>query len=90
MYFDGQTYNAARDRDRLGAQMERVFDAMSDHQWHTLPHLSEVTGDPEASVSARLRDLRKQRFGAHSIERKYVERGLFTYRLAEPQRQGDA
>ena len=38
------------------------------------------TGDPEASVSARLRDLRKKRFGSHIITRRYVSDGLWQYR----------
>jgi hypothetical protein len=53
---------------------------MLDHQWHTLADLA-TTGDPEASVSARLRDLRKPKFGGFHIERRYVSAGLWAYRL---------
>ena len=62
-------------------RIDRVLAFMRDGQWHSLQVISEATGDPEASVSARLRDLRKPRFGAFLIERRYVERGLFEYRL---------
>jgi len=55
---------------------------MSDGQWRTLGELSALTGDPEASISARLRDLRKPRFGGLTVERKYIRRGLFAYRVA--------
>jgi len=36
---------------------------------------------PEASVSARLLDLRKPTIGGHVIVRLYVRRGLHEYRL---------
>jgi len=78
---DGKTYDHARDAKRLTRQHARVLDFMLDGQWHTLTDISARTGDPEASVSARLRDLRKARFGSHIIEREYVEQGLFRYRL---------
>ena len=79
--FDGATYEPDRDGNRLRAQFNRVKTALSDGQWWTLKELSSVTGAPEASISARLRDLRKQKFGGHVIERRYVCIGLFQYRL---------
>ena len=78
---DGETFNYARDARRLAGQHARVLAFMRDGWWHTLAEISERTGDPEASVSARLRDLRKPRFGSHVIEREYVQRGLWRYRL---------
>ena len=81
--FDGATYEPARDHDRLHAQLSRVFDVLKDRQWHTLGELAGRTGDPEASISARIRDLRKDKFGGHVIDRRYVERGLFEYRLLD-------
>ena len=80
--FSGDTFVSSRDESRLTAQLVQVAAAMSDGQWHTLAELSSRVGAPEASVSARLRDLRKPRFGAYIIERQYVERGLFKYRMA--------
>jgi uncharacterized protein YfaT (DUF1175 family) len=79
--FDGDTYEPERDADRLGAQMRRVAEVMRNGKWMTLAGIAEATNDPEASVSARLRDLRKKRNGAHVIEREYVMRGLFRYRM---------
>lgn len=78
---DGKTYDHARDGARLAKQHNRVLSAMKDGEEHTLAQIAKATGDPEASVSARLRDLRKPRFGSHDIQRRYVERGLFVYRL---------
>jgi hypothetical protein len=80
--FDGKTYDAARDGDRLNAQLGRVFHAMRDSDWWTLAQLSCATGDPEGSVSARIRDLRKPKFGGHLMERRYVSAGLWEYRLS--------
>ena len=78
---DGATFDYARDARRLAGQHARVLAFLRDSQWHTLSQIAEATGDPEASVSARLRDLRKPRFGSYVVERQYVERGLFRYRL---------
>lgn len=78
---DGKTYNHARDARRLAGQHCRVLAFMQDERWHTLSEIAVYTRDPEASVSARLRDLRKPRFGSYTIQREYVERGLFRYRL---------
>ena len=84
---DGSSYEHARDGLRLHRQHQRVLAYMSDGRWHTLHELHELTGDPEASISARLRDLRKPRFGSYGIVREYVERGLFRYRLVMGQQE---
>lgn len=84
VYFDGQTYDAAHDRDRLAEQLGKVRSVMLDGAWRTLAGLAEVVGAPEASVSARLRDLRKPRFGSYAVERRYrgdLRRGLHEYRI---------
>ncbi len=81
--FDGSSFESSRDGDRLQAQLAKVLDVMRGGQWRTLAAISEVAGAPEASVSARLRDLRKERYGSHTIERRYVVRGLWEYRLGD-------
>jgi hypothetical protein len=78
---DGATYDHQRDARRLACQHNRVLAFMRDSKWHALSEIAEATGDPEASISARIRDLRKPRFGSYVVERRYVERGLFEYRL---------
>jgi len=81
-HHDGQTYEPAKDKSRLNAQTRRVYSAMADGCWRTLAEISTETGDPEASVSARLRDLRKSRFGGYCVERRRRgDGGLFEYRL---------
>lgn len=84
--FDGATYDPAYDKDRLTKQIGRTYAAMVGGGWHTLAELERITGDPQASISARLRDLRKERFGSYIIERRnrgLREHGLFEYRLLE-------
>jgi DNA-binding CsgD family transcriptional regulator len=79
--FDGADYNRARDDARLTGQILRVWDCVSDGNWKTLKQIAQETGDPEASVSAQLRHLRKPRFGGHTVEREHVNNGLYKYRL---------
>ena len=79
--FDGDTYDHERDAVRLGEQTQKVYWLMQDGHWRTLQQIADATGAPEASVSARLRDLRKLRFGKHEVMRRYIARGLFEYRL---------
>ncbi|HUP07677.1 MAG TPA: hypothetical protein VMU47_11030 [Caldimonas sp.] len=79
---DGATYDHAIDGKRLGEQHQRVFDCMRDGRWRSLREIAETTGDPEASVSARLRDFRKPRFGGHEVERRRArDGGTHEYRL---------
>ena len=84
--FDGDTYEPDKDKVRLTGQLMRVYNAMYDGRWHTLGWLSQVAKASEASVSARLRDLRKDKFGGFCVERKRSEiaRGLWFYRLVLP------
>ena len=85
--FDGDTYDAARDGARLGSHLERVLALMQDGGWWTLVDLAIEAGCSEASASARLRDLRKPKFGGHHVERRHVVNGLWQYRLVR-QRPG--
>lgn len=86
--FDGATYVPERkddpgsDRERLASQLNAVAQIMGDGKWHRLEELAQaIPGATTPSISARIRDLRKPRFGGHLISRRYVERGLFEYRL---------
>jgi hypothetical protein len=79
--FDGATFDPRRDKVRLGKQASRVWREMRDYQWHTLAELARLTDDPEASISARIRDLRKPKFGGHIVERENLGAGTWRYRL---------
>lgn len=88
-YF-GETYDPARDRDRLNAQGRRVFEAMRRApRWWTLRELEDATGDPQASISARLRDFRNV-YGWTVEKRRRAgqeERGVWEYSLILPGEQ---
>ena len=80
--FDGETFVPDLDAARLSKQIERVFSIMSSGEWYTLNELSTLCLAPESSVSARLRDLRKEKFGNYLIERRRITSGSWQYRLA--------
>jgi hypothetical protein len=87
LVFGGTTYDPELDYDRLARQFERVRALMSDGAWRTLREIADELGHPEASISARLRDLRKEKFGGFLVERRRrgdPPRGLFEYRLQIP------
>lgn len=82
--FNGSDYVPEYDDIRLTGQLKRVYNAMLDGKWRTLSEIEKLTGDPQASISAQLRHLRKPRFGNHEInKRPRGERkdGLFEYQL---------
>lgn len=84
--FDGKTYDPLFDRKRLDNQLGRVYEFMSRGGWYTLAEISAWTRDPEASVSARLRDLRKEKHGLYDVQgrpRGPREQGLYEYHLGE-------
>lgn len=80
--FDGPTFDQEQDGGRLSGQLERVRLLMADGAWRTLAEIAEAVGGSEAGVSARLRDLRKQRFGGRTVERKRIDGGLWAYAVA--------
>jgi hypothetical protein len=82
--FDGQTYEAQFDQIRLAGQMKAVFDLMSDGKWRSLSEVHAIVGGSESGVGARTRDLRKKRWGSHTVlrrRREPAEAGLFEYKL---------
>ena len=81
LWFDGDDYNHERDSERLTGQLLRIFEVVKDGKWRTLKEIALLTGDPEASISAQLRHLRKPRFGSHEVEKEYVDKGLYKYRV---------
>lgn len=88
--FDGITYERSLDHIRLTGQLGRVYDVMKDGVWHSLQVLAFKAKAPEGSVSARLRDLRKDKFGAYQVDKKRLNDGLWLYKLiieTEPQGQ---
>ena len=79
--FDGKTYERDRDQSRLALQLGAVKRLMADGAWRTLSQIAARVDAPEASLSARLRDLRKPKFGGHIVERRYLSDGIWQYRV---------
>ena len=82
--YRGSVYDPAVDNIRLDSQMGRVWNLMRDGAWRSLHEIAVVIGDPEASISAQLRHLRKRKWGYHHVDRRNRgdrEEGLFEYRL---------
>jgi hypothetical protein len=75
------TWDEERDGSRIEQQRKRVWKVMQDRRWHTLNEISVATGDPEASVSARLRGFRTKKEGAHTVHRRFIRKGLHEYQL---------
>lgn len=83
-HFNGPEYQEEFDFDRLSNQHNRIKLLMLDGMWRTIGQISLATSDPESSVSAQLRHLRKERFGSYTVERRSTgdrSRGLFEYRV---------
>lgn len=80
---DGATFEHAADGKSFGAQHQAVFELMRDGKWRTLFEIEEALEFPQASISARLRDFRKPRFGAHEVSCRRRAGGTFEYSLTE-------
>ena len=85
--FDGKTYDAAKDKKRLTGQLAYVEFVMADRHWRTFDEIRTLIRGhsgklpSEASISARLRDLRKPQFGGYLVERRRRAPGLHEYRV---------
>ena len=82
------------DRIRLLKQYERVLAFMRLMAIHkievTLREIPDACHAPEASVSARLRDMRKKKFGENTLlARRSESPGVWLYRLMPDQEQGE-
>jgi len=82
--FDGDVYVRSIDDGRLTKQLVRIIHLMLDGQWRTLGEIAELTKDPQPSISAQLRHLRKKRFGSHQVNKRRrgsAALGLWEYQL---------
>lgn len=92
---DGGTFIPKRDSERLGKQYRAVasFFRSQGENWSTLQQIAGESAKlagrpypyPEASVSARFRDLKK---AGWATECQYVVSGLHRYRAFPPDWQG--
>ena len=80
--FDGETFQNDRDGARLFRQLEAVKALMADGVWRSFSEIAQELDIPQASASARVRDLRKHKFGAYLVQRRYDGDGLWRFRVA--------
>ena len=84
LQFDGDTIDQAADTRRLENQYVRIFEVMKDGKWRTLHQIEQMTGYQLPSISARLRDFRKDKNGGHTVNRRraqYRSQGIHEYQL---------
>ena len=82
--FNGSNYSKKFDYKRLSCQLDRVKAFMRPGIWATLSEISDATGDPQASISAQLRHLRKKKFGSFIVDKRLrgePKNGLWEYRV---------
>jgi hypothetical protein len=77
----GATYDPPQDEKRVESQYHRVFRLMSDGMPRTLYEIAIHTGDPVQAISARLRDMRKEAFGGHTVAARRIAGGTWSYQL---------
>jgi hypothetical protein len=88
--FNGSEYVPLRDDIRLTGQLMRIWNLVCDGGLWTISRIAKLTGDPENSVQAQLRHLRKARFGAHTVDKVRVGNkggNLWAYRVTPNQTQ---
>ncbi len=86
--FDGDDYVSERDKPRLTLQIHQVRMYMEGARWLSVKEISAELNHPEPSVSAQIRNLRKEKFGSRIVERRYQGNGLYEFRLM-PKECGD-
>lgn len=88
----GPAYDPALDQQRLTHQRERVcaymLMASAVNRWQTLREIEDLTGYPQASISAQLRHLRKPAFGGYIVRKRrrgpnLQNRGIWEYIVFE-------
>jgi len=80
--FDGPGLTDA-DMAALATQLDAVRELMMDGKWRTLREIRDAVPMEcdVASVSARLRDLRKSEFGAYDVKRQVRSGRTWEYRV---------
>ena len=79
--FDGPGLTPS-DQARLSGDLAKVYALMADGRWRTLGEIAAACDVRELSVGARVRDLRKAKFGGYDVPRQ--RRGqTWEYRLVD-------
>lgn len=84
--FPGPVYDETLDEVRLKGQQARIYLEMQDGVFRTLREIHNLTGDPEASISAQLRGFKKFGFKLNKQRRGDPSNGLWEYQLLVPKK----
>jgi predicted transcriptional regulator len=82
--FNGHAFVPSFDENRLTGQMRGIHGLMKDRNWRTLSEIENYTGYPQASISASLRNFRKDSWGKNIVNKQRrgnPAHGLFEYQL---------
>lgn len=88
--FDGDRINPSLDNPRLRGQLLRVFEVLKRGGWWTYREIADITGDPETSISAQIRNLRKEKCGGFKVPGRHrgePKNGLWEFHLELPNTQ---
>jgi hypothetical protein len=69
------------DRKRLKSQRSGVWNILRDHRWHPLTIFKQKVKGSDSSITARIRDARKKKYGGHIIQCARDAAGVYRYRL---------
>ena len=75
-----------QDKPRLDRQRASIRDLMlKDGDFKTLKQIEDLTGYPQASISAQLRHLRKKQYGGYTVNKIHIlpDRGTWYYQVLE-------
>ena len=69
---------------RMDTQRSRLEWILTNHpgKWWTLRELGHMAVASETGISARLRDMRKDKYGGYDIQAENTGKGLWRYRIA--------
>ena len=62
-------------------QRARVLKTVRNNGWWTLEQIAYATGDPQPSISARLREFRLAEYGGYEVSKRRLSSGVYEYRL---------
>lgn len=77
----GSTFDPVLDGERLGKQFDLIMGLMRDGRWRTLGEIADRTEQPQASISARLREARGKGHAVDKRRRGRPSDGLWEYRV---------
>jgi hypothetical protein len=69
------------------SQLDAVREIMQDQQWRTLSRIRQLLMSvfqidaPNHDVETSLRDLRKLKNGAHTVEKRHIGQRVYEYRV---------